>query len=137
MLKTNLTLLLQSIYQGTVQQKYQIKLLYNAQYKKILDIFIKEGLIFGYKTIEVKNLKKKKLEYYKPERFVYITLKFNKNILLSRTKKKLYLDFYKLKSLIFKNKNLIFVISTTRGILSNTSILKNKIGGQVLFTISY
>ena len=93
MLKTNLTLFLQSIYQGTVQQKYQIKLLYNAQYKKILDIFIKEGLIFGYKTIEVKNLKKKKLEYYKPERFVYITLKFNKNILLSRTKKKIVLGF--------------------------------------------
>jgi len=60
-----------------------------------------------------------------------------KNIeIISIPSKKVYVDLYKLKSIIYKNESSFFLLSTSKGILSSDQALKLNIAGELLFKIT-
>ena len=56
---------------------------------------------------------------------------------ISRPGKKIYVNLYNLKSLLYKNKSIFYILSTHKGILSGSDAIKLKIGGEILFKIAF
>lgn len=61
---------------------------------------------------------------------------FKKIEIISLPSKKIYVNLYKLKSIIYKNKNSFFLLSTSKGILSGEDALNLNIAGELLFKIT-
>ena len=99
--------------------------------KKSLDFLVRNGYIYGY-NFEINNsLFLVFLKY--DNSFVPII----KNLLLySKPGKKVYISIYKLKALVFLNKTSLFLLSTTKGLLTHNEAILYKIGGKLLVKLN-
>lgn len=56
--------------------------------------------------------------------------------MISIPSKKIYVNLYTLKSILYKNKNSFYLLSTSKGILSGYDAIKLNVGGELLFQIT-
>jgi len=80
--------------------------------------------------------------YFTFKQHFIVFLKFKSTSILKKIEivslpsKKIYINLYKLRSLIYKNRTSFFLLSTSKGILSSDDALKLNIAGEILFKIT-
>ena len=116
-----------NIKNGYLSKKYIIKQQKSKQIINILNLLIKEGLIKSYKFCNKNN------------NFVYIYLKYknNKPIItnikkISKPGKRVYI---KNKELFIKNNKGFYILSTSKGILTNLQAKQYNCGGELICLI--
>lgn len=107
---------------GLKFKKKKIKLKLNKNDFKYLNLFVNLNII--------KFVKKD----YKNEYFVFLNFKSLKILNLYKPTKKKLIKLKEIKLINNKKKN-IFYLSTTKGLISNISAQKLKLGGLVLFNL--
>jgi len=115
-------------------KNYKIKIIYTRKLLELVQIFYKIGLINNYFILKPLSFSKKLHIIFSV--FFYKNTVFFKNIkLLSTVSKKHYITYRGLKLLNFYIKNSVIIISTSQGLLTHKTALKNKIGGLLLILI--
>lgn len=123
--------LLSSIYNGQKDKRLKISIIYSKNIMEILKILYKEGYIRGYKLLLSNVSTEKKIEIY---------LKYTNNVpaiksiqKISLSSRKIYISLLDLKNLktIYGN----YILSTSKGFLTNKDALKHHIGGELLYKI--
>jgi ribosomal protein S8 len=119
---------------------------FNVNHKNLIFkiIFTKKNLIF-IKILRKLNfinrfvvIKTKNLYFIKIFAYYYKTNQIGKNFkLLSTPSKTFFISFKALKLLSKRSGASIFLISTTKGIITHQHALKNKIGGIVIGFFSF
>jgi len=56
-------------------------------------------------------------------------------VLTSKPSKRVYVTFYELESILYKNKFCKLILSTDRGIMLGSDAIKLRLGGEILFKI--
>lgn len=107
---------------------------YTKNIKKILKFLIKHNYILKIKLKKTIGSNKKVIKFYK------IWLPFLDNRLsitnikvVSKPSHCMYLNYYSIESLIYKNSSKVFCFSTSKGLLTCKEMIKYKIGGKLLF----
>lgn len=108
-------------------KKKIVKILQNSKNKRLLVIFIKLNIIFGWSKV----ISKKK-NYYN----VYINILFYKKIVtLLKPSKQISIKYKKLNNDFFKINNSSIFLTTNKGILNTSDTLKFHCGGMLLFCL--
>jgi len=58
-------------------------------------------------------------------------------VLTSKPSKRVYVTFYELESILYKNKFSKLILSTDKGIMLGSDAIKLKLGGEILFKIIF
>lgn len=125
--KKKLSELIANLNKGFDNQTIEIKHKYNKQLQKILELLVKEGIIYGFEIDT--NLK---------DFVIFLKLQNNntqkvKLLLQSKVTSPKYIKKYPLASLIYKDYSSTPVTTSNLGLISNTKLKVN--GGEFLFTI--
>jgi len=117
------------IRNGYTSKLKKVYLLRSKFIIKVLDLLLKEGFIFSYSILNDKNLVVY-LKYFSNGSSIINDIK-----LISKPSIKHYVT---VKDLWVLNRNYsrVFVISTTKGLLTSKEALNNNVGGKLLFYIS-
>lgn len=119
--------LIAKLNKGFANQTIEIKHKYNKHLQKILELLVKEGIIYGFKID--KNFKNFTI-FLKLQSSEFQTVKL---VLKSKISSPIYIKKYPLASMIYKNYSIIPVTSSNLGLNSNTKVNLN--GGEFLFKI--
>jgi|NOAtaT_6_FD_contig_71_1247203_length_2931_multi_2_in_0_out_0_3 small subunit ribosomal protein S8 len=122
--------LLTTIRNGQLSHKLFVVHYKSKSLVRILNVLIKEGFIVGYSTVTSKDLI-----------LLKIFLKYHENgaplinqiIRVSKPGQRIYFKISDLKE--FKNSLGIYILSTTKGIISDIEARRVNIGGEVLCKI--
>jgi ribosomal protein S8 len=133
--KFNLALVICILNQSKFQKLSFCFVPYSILIFKFLKILKKNGFINGFNL----NLKFFNKNCFFKTFIVYFKktvnlINFNYSLISTRGKK-IYLPFLFLQKLIKQNPSSTFFISSTKGLLDSTKVLKNKVGGELLFKI--
>lgn len=69
--------------------------------------------------------------------YVYKTIESSRLTTAFIPKHRSNVSYFELQSLMYKHPTVVYIVSTTVGILDNDEIIKLKIGGNLLFIIKY
>ena len=131
-MKTTIIKFLIKLKNASMSQKETITIPTNCLITQFLKFLYKEGFIqsFSFNFVKKQNQKKSKTT-------VYLRYCYNKPILLNIkiVSSPAYTQYLKIKSIAkLPTKKRLFVLSTTKGLLSSLECKKHNIGGILLFT---
>lgn len=117
---------------GIVTKKKMINVVLKANYiKKFIDVIFKQGLIYGYNL--QKESKKNSVICFEKVTIYFKPGAIRKIILMSSPSHKKSLSAYKLRSLHYKNRGTVFIMSTSKfGFTNSVDCEKNNIGGLMI-----
>lgn len=121
-LKKKLSLLIGKINSNS-KKVIKFKYIYHKKLDSVFKILIEQGFIYGY------SIEKKQITLYCKPRFKHYSLHLI-------PKSSVYVSYYKIKSLMYKNPNNIFFLSTNIGLLSNKKIVDAGIGGYLFLVLN-
>lgn len=134
--KFNLALVISILKQSRYQRFSFCFIPYSKLIFKLLKILKKNGFISGFnlnlKFINKNCFFKTFIVYFKKTSNL---INFNYSLISTRGKK-VYSSVFFLQKLIKKNPSFSFFISSTKGLLDSKKILKNNLGGELLFKIN-
>ena len=121
-LKKKLSLLIGKINSNS-KKIIKFKYIYHKKLDSVFKILIEQGFIYGY------SIKNKEIILQCKPKFKLYTLH-----LMQTTN--VYVSYYKIKSLIYKNPTNIFFLSTNIGLLSNKKLIQAGVGGYLFLVLS-
>ena len=116
------------IKNGYTSNLYSVDLRHSKYMVNVIKILYAEGFIRGY-HLRIKNKIVVYLKYNMNNTSIIRELK-----LISRSSRKIYCSYLDLLYLTVYN-NGIFVVSTSKGLMSSVDALKQKIGGKLIFYV--
>lgn len=113
---------------GIKTKKLYINIPFHKSILIILNIFVNDGYLYGFNFFEKNNklFLKIKLKYYHNHN-IFLSVK---NI--STSSHKIYWSFNQLKYYLNLNRNINYILSTNKGLISHKEAIKQKVGGLIV-----